>query len=573
MNGSGALVPLAETWNGTSWNPQPVAGPAGSSLAGVSCLSATFCEAVGSSPSGHDAAVWNGRSWSVQSTPVPAHAVGMDLQGVSCVAVNVCEAVGDWLAPGGELPRAVTLAEAWNGTAWAIQPTPSPRALPDSGLAGVSCPSARFCVAVGNNFDTVSASSATLAEAWNGTSWRLVPTPRTAASGFAELGSVSCTATSACEAVGLLQKASEQALAEAWNGRSWTIQRGAAPAGASSNFLGAVSCVTARFCEAVGQGMDPDGRSIGLAEAWNGASWTIQPTPDPAKPANIRALLSGVSCVSARFCVAVGQSNALPGLFTEIWNGTSWTIKTGPGSGGLASVSCPSAHFCAAVGGTGTIAGASAEVDLWNGSSWSAVPPAPGFTSLTSVSCVSASFCEAVGTGSSGSDAQVWNGHSWSVQSTPLPAGANPQTVKVNGVSCTASHACEAVGGYSTAPLQFVTLAESWDGTDWVIQHTPSPMPALGPSLTAVSCTSAASCTAVGVIGQFGTSSSHLTLAEAWDGKSWQVQRTPTPNPAAGGGALAGVSCGSGPTCTAVGFAYDAGGTPATLVETRSAGR
>jgi hypothetical protein len=285
---------------------------------------------------------------------------------------------------------------------------------------------------------------------------------------------------------------------------------------------------------------------------------------------NIRALLLGVSCVSARFCMAVGQSNSVPGLFTEVWNGASWKIQTAPGNGALASVSCPSVHFCAAVGGTGTISGASAEVDLWNGHSWSAVPSVPGFTSLTSVSCGAASFCEAVGAGSSGPSAQVWNGHSWSPQSTPLPAGVSPQLVNLNGVSCPAPNACEAVGDYVTGPLRSATLAEVWNGKAWAIQQSPSPMPGRGPSLTAVWCTSAVSCTAVGNIGRLGSSRILLTLAAAWDGRSWQVQRTPTPHQFQGGGALEGVWCSAGLACTAVGSAANAGGTPATLVEARS---
>jgi len=533
----------------------------------VSCLSATFCEAVGDgSSSGQNAEIWNGQSWSLQSTPVPPHAIGISLSAVSCVAPNTCEAVGDWLLPGGELPRAFSLAEVWNGTAWATQPTPDAQAMPDNSLAGVSCTSARFCTAVGSNFDAFNTTSVTMAQEWNGTSWQLRPTPSPAASSYTFLSSVSCTATNACEAAGTLQEALEQALAEAWDGRSWTIQPGAAPAGASNNYLSAVSCATAGFCEAVGQGMDPTGDTVALAEVRNGAAWKIQPAPNPARPSNIRALLNGVSCVSVRFCVAVGQSNSIPGLFTEMWNGTSWKIRTAPGQGALTSVSCPSVNFCAAVGATIPAGGStSAEIDLWNGHSWSAVPAASGFTSLTSVSCVSASFCEAAGADSSGQDAQVWNGHSWSVQFTPLPPGVSPQLVKFNGVSCAAPNACETVGGYPTGPLLFATIAEFWDGTDWAIQHTPSPMPSPGPSLQAVSCTSAASCTAVGVIGQFGTSSSHLTLAEVWDGRSWQVQSTPTPNPASGGGALFGVWCGASLTCTAVGFTYNAGATPQTL--------
>jgi hypothetical protein len=78
-------------------------------------------------------------------------------------------------------------------------------------------------------------------------------------------------------------------------------------------------------------------------------------------------------------------------------------------------------------------------------------------------------------------------------------------------VSCLSARARTSVGSYINT---------------WAIQQTPSQMPELGPSLTAVSCTSAASCTAAGVVGQFGTSSIHLTMAEAWDGQSWPQSRS-----------------------------------------------
>ena len=567
----GISAPLAEVWDGTSWRPQHVPSLAGLELVGVTCLSATFCEAVGAnSPNGQNAEVWNGRLWLPQSTPAPARAVGLELAAVSCVAGDICEAVGDWLAPGGELPVARTLAEVWNGKAWAIQHTPNAHALPYTSLSGVSCTGPNACEAVGANFDPVSSASNTMAEVWNGVSWRLQGTPGQPVNSISELGSVSCTATNACEAVGAVQQAGQAALAEAWDGSSWTVQRGAAPPGATNNFLNAVSCVTARFCEAVGSGFDHAGIYASLAEVWNGVTWRIQPTPNPAKRSNVLAILNGVSCLSVRFCVAVGESNSTPDLFTEVWNGTSWKIQTAPGTGALTSVSCPSVHFCAAVGSTAAIAGSVAEVDLWNGHSWSAVPPAPGFTSLSSVSCLSASFCEAVGLASSGQDAQVWNGHSWSLQSTPLPAGVSPQNVTFSGVSCAAPAACEAVGGYLTGVLRGATLAEVWNGTAWTIQPTPSPMPKQGPSMSAVWCTSPSSCTAVGIIGSLSTSSTHLTLAEVWDGESWRVQRTPTPNPVAGGGALTGVWCGASLTCFASGDGTDPGGIPATLIEARA---
>jgi hypothetical protein len=89
-----------------------------------------------------------------------------------------------------------------------------------------------------------------------------------------------------------------------------------------------------------------------------------------------------------------------------------------------------------------------------------------------------------------------------------------------------------------------------------------------GSSLSAVSCTSAASCTAVGHyqssnVSNFGA---QQTLAEVWDGTTWSLWTTP--NPSAAHDLLLGVSCGASQMCTAVGQVLDPGGVEATLIET-----
>jgi hypothetical protein len=50
-------------------------------------------------------------------------------------------------------------------------------------------------------------------------------------------------------------------------------------------------------------------------------------------------------------------------------------------------------------------------------------------------------------------------------------------------VSCPSSTACEAVGSYDNSSGNLVTLAESWNGTDWTVQSTPDPTGATDNSL------------------------------------------------------------------------------------------
>ena len=161
---------LVESWNGTSWRVQPTKDATNSTLFAVSCAASDACTAVGDYENSSDhfatlAESWNGASWKIQPTPhprSPSPANG-SLYGVWCTSSVACTAVGGssgGLSPG---PTA-TLAEAWNGTAWKIQPTPSPADTAFGSLNGVSCTAARSCTAVGSYAGNTGV-EATLAEA------------------------------------------------------------------------------------------------------------------------------------------------------------------------------------------------------------------------------------------------------------------------------------------------------------------------------------------------------------------------------------------------------------------------
>src|SRR5262249_22043182 len=71
---TGAIVTLAERWDGTSWSlvPSPNVGRGGDRLVAVSCASESACMAVGftqGGPGGTLAESWNGTRWSVVRTP------------------------------------------------------------------------------------------------------------------------------------------------------------------------------------------------------------------------------------------------------------------------------------------------------------------------------------------------------------------------------------------------------------------------------------------------------------------------------------------------------------------------
>src|SRR5258705_5291256 len=78
--------------------------------------------------------------WSVVPSQTPS---GGRLGAVSCANAQMCFATGS-ISNGQHFS---TLMERWDGKRWAMVESPTFGA--DSGLAGVSCATVRFCIAVG----------------------------------------------------------------------------------------------------------------------------------------------------------------------------------------------------------------------------------------------------------------------------------------------------------------------------------------------------------------------------------------------------------------------------------------
>ena len=345
---------------------------------------------------------------------------------------------------------------------------------------------------------------------------------------------------------------------------SWTIQPVPLPAGATVAQLTSVSCPAATSCAAVGFANN------GSLQAWlwDGSSWSVSPVPVPA--GTVSSSLNGVSCDSSTSCTVVGEyfnSSDVESTLTEHWDGSTWSVRPSPNplnavGSELNAVSCASATRCTAVGddtrsdGTDQIL-----AEHWNGSTWSlqATPIPAGATHslLDAVSCRPAASCMAVGwyTDSSNTEhtlAEHWGGTSWTIQAT---VGA--PNAALGGVSCVSATSCTAVGADAAG-----VLAENWDGSSWSAQPVPVPVGTVLSSLSGVSCTSASACTAVGRYTK-STGPVHA-LAERWNGSVWKTQQTVTPTAHK---VLNAVSCTASRTCTAVGLIRGAGTVYAPLAE------
>jgi hypothetical protein len=332
-NNAGTQVTLAERWNGTSWRVQRTPNPAGaifSSLYGVSCTSADSCIAVGGYNNGSQhgltlAERWNGTSWRIQRTPNLG--TNPTFTAISCTSERACTAVGHH---DNGADNSVPLAEQWNGKRWRVQTVPNPGG-DYTTLLAVSCSSPRACTAAGT-YTNSAGLELTLAERWDGTRWRIQPSPNPADFTISSVFfGVSCTAADACIAVGSYYNPAQigLSLAERWNGKSWRIQATPNPAGSIYTAFAGLSCSAASACTAVGYHDNSADKELTLAERWNGARWRIQATPN-APHAKVGTNLSGVSCPTVRSCTAAGSffthEGLAAGTLAEGWNGTNWRI-------------------------------------------------------------------------------------------------------------------------------------------------------------------------------------------------------------------------------------------------------
>jgi hypothetical protein len=249
--------PFAEHWNGTKWSLVPLPAFPGPSLAvsdDVWCSSKTSCWALedqGPAEFEH----WDGRAWTVMT--VPAFGRNDRFDRVTCASDRDC-----WVT--GTHGTAGTISGHWDGTTWSAVPTPTRHARGDS-LGDISCPGVS-CLAVGSTDEPYRP----LAERWNGSAWRVTPI----AVPNALLAGVSCATTRYCLAVGLHTNSGGRAISERWTGSRWRAAPVPAPPRSSNALLVAVDCITRTDCWAVGSDMHGQAEPS-LFEHWNGTAWSI----------------------------------------------------------------------------------------------------------------------------------------------------------------------------------------------------------------------------------------------------------------------------------------------------------
>ena len=317
---------LAEHWNGTSWtvvkSPNPGSTPncqnsnTGNFLNAVAYVSASDVWGVGfffpcNGPLRPMALHWDGTQWKPVRTPALNTNDNAVFNSVVAFGANDVYAVGYQPATNGAVQ---TLIEHWDGTNWTVMTSPNPSATGNT-LTAVAGTSASDLWAVGTSTDAPTTSIQTLTLHFNGTSWAVVPSPNPLPKQFLNQNvfqSLTATSSSDVTAAGyLLDSASFRFLTfvEHWNGTAWTVSTTPNPSSGAGDFnvFRGVSAVSANNIYAVGYfaNASTTGQQQTLIEHFDGVSWTIVSSPTKG----LAQQLNGVF--------------ALPGS-GNVWVGGAW---------------------------------------------------------------------------------------------------------------------------------------------------------------------------------------------------------------------------------------------------------
>jgi hypothetical protein len=176
-------------------------------------------------------------------------------------------------------------------------------------------------------------------------------------------------------------------------------------------------------------------------------------------------------------------------------------------------------------------------------------PPSGSLGSLVSVSCTSINACTAVGVLSpqvvveppNEGAVERWDGRRWRPQEGAAPRGS--YSIGLSAVTCSSATSFTAVGSSSAA----FDLFEHWNGASWTAQ---SPRSLDADQLVGISCTSPLYCIAVGdAVSRAGFQQGVIAR---WNGRSWANQALLGPPKSLT--QLNDVSCPSPVACTTVGW-------------------
>jgi hypothetical protein len=336
--------------------------------------------------------------FTVLSSPNP-NAAGDTLNAVAAIGTNDIWAVG---YRGSNFPTngTTTLVEHYDGTGWKLVPSPNP------GQQTVNCPadetanvlnavagtSANDIWAVGYFFNCGSGiESQPLVLHWDGVQWSVSLASILSIHGNNALNSVVAISPNDVWAAGYQVNPANGGvitLIEHWTGGQWSIVT-SPNANENGNMLNAISAVSATDVWAAGSFVDqPTNSNQTLIEHFDGVQWTVVPSPNGIIADLDQNILNGVVATSSTDVTAVGfvLNAAIPYTVTliEHWDGAKWSIVPSPN---VAAAAGDSNHLnaIAAVSATDIYAAGWFEdaatsgqhttlIEHFDGTAWSIIP-------------------------------------------------------------------------------------------------------------------------------------------------------------------------------------------------------
>jgi hypothetical protein len=308
----------------------------------------------------------------------------------------------------------------------------------------------------------------TLIEHWNGKTWTRVVSPDPGR-GDNILSSVTAVSATDIWAVGeyATQASSpgniipDKTLIVHWNGHQWRQVRSPSPGGFIDEMTG-IGKISAKNIWAVGYYGQPDtgGKTKSLILHWNGHAWGQLHSPNYGTENNTLTSVAGTAGNSVWVADLAGTTTSSRALLLH-WNGHAWGKAASLADADYDAIGFSSAKNGWTVGGDKN--GRSLAL-RWNGRSWTRVstPSLKNLTntllSVTVLSPVSAwavGDAEAVFDGDTTAIEMHWNGHKWSMMTSPAP-GANSSLSAVQATPSTAPWAVGEFGSQATVQRALV---------------------------------------------------------------------------------------------------------------------
>jgi hypothetical protein len=273
---------LVEHWNGSAWSAvtSPNNGDNDNELLAIGAVSPTDIWAVGykSVPFDGDQAFamhWDGVEWSIVEMPAVAGAQVVLLQGMAAIASGDVWAAGYAGSPSGGESQTITMH--WNGSEWAVVPSPNPGYLGNS-LSDIIALGPNEVWAAGTQRVQEPGGSRTLIIRWDGSAWSVVPSPDPGPLGR-RLNAIAALSPNDIWVLGDYQQVNTNwyNFFAHWDGAGWTVH----PVATTINvdYLSALEAISSSDIWAVGTHNSDTFHT--LMAHWDGAQWSTVATPDP----------------------------------------------------------------------------------------------------------------------------------------------------------------------------------------------------------------------------------------------------------------------------------------------------